>query len=538
MAKELLSIALLVLLTGGALVGAVRVRRRWGRPGRAAALLGMLAAYGAACVGIAELAQQGGWPNGMFTVLVGLALVPATALLLVVLAVYAAFLGKVPGETLSAPALRRRRVGALATYGLLASAALGWWASRRAEEGRRYHPPYPPPSAGVVDRTEADVEAGQAQYREYAGRDVRILRPPVLACRQARFGHSRHVAWIEPVGARRLEGATVRVQDVRHLRVLGEADDPGPGFDFADIVLQAPSGERLHLFSEAETSEDPPTLVAGDPMGDAVRRVLTLESLGTARERFPGIPSLDAALTAEDLAGLPTRPPPPSVETAPEADRAAVARLVARLETSPGEGILAALDSGGSLRYRELAAATVEALRKVRPLPPRDGNSYEECAASVLGEIRDPVAEDVLVEIAADPRPADRRAAVRALGHLGSYRALPALERATREPDPAAATEALAAMCEVVGGASAEGVDLAAARAAVVADPTAAASHLRYGALCCAAACPTAGGDCQVRLLREAVSQLETFLEQAPGGGPRAAAALVLLEGIERVHGI
>jgi hypothetical protein len=535
--KELLSIALLVLLTGWALVAAAWIRRRWSRAVRAIALLGMLAAYGAACVGIAELAQQGGWPNGMFTVLVGLALVPATALLLLVLAVYTAFLGKVPGETLLPPARRRRRIGALLTYGLLAAAAIGWWAFRAAKEGQRYHPPYPPPSGGVVDWTEADVEAGQADYRECAGRDVRALRPPVLACRQARFGCSRHVSWFEPVGARRLEGATLRVLEVRHVRVFGEADDPGPGFDFADVVVRGPSGESLHLFSEVATSEDEATLVAGDPMGDAVRRILTLKPMGTARQRWPGVSSLDAALHTEALAGLPPRPRAPSVETAPETDRVAVRRLLALLETDPGEGILAALGSADSLRYRELATATVEALLEVRPLPPRDGNSYEECVASVLGEIGDPVAEDVLVEIAADPRPANRRAAVRALGRLGSYRALPVLERASRQTDPAGATEALTAMCEVVGGASVEEIDLEAARAAVVADPTAAAGHLRYGALCCAAACPTADG-CRVRLLREAVSQLETFLELAPGGGPRAAGALILLDGLERTHGI
>ncbi len=170
----------------------------------------------------------------------------------------------------------------------------------------------------------------------------------------------------------------------------------------------------------------------------------------------------------------------------------------------------------------------------MRPLPPRDGNSYEECAASVLGEIGDPIAEDVLLEIATDPSLANRRAAARALGRVGSYRALPVLEPATRQPDPAGATEALTAMCEVVGAASAEGIDLAAARAAMIAAP---AGHLRYGAQSCAAACPTVGGDCQVRLLREAVSQLETFLDQAPDG-PRAAAALALLDGIERLHGI
>lgn len=112
MIQELLPVGLLVVLSVLAVVGTVVLWRRWGRRSRVAAMVGMLASYCAVSLWIVDRAQQGGWPNGMFAVLAGFALVPATTLAVAILAVYSAFLGKVAGETLTPSARHRRWVGA------------------------------------------------------------------------------------------------------------------------------------------------------------------------------------------------------------------------------------------------------------------------------------------------------------------------------------------------------------------------------------------------------------------------------------------
>jgi hypothetical protein len=111
MIKELICIALFLLINAGSVIGLARLWRYRGRAGRAAGVVGIAAAYVILTYLISLAAAKGGWPEGMpfmmAVMFVGVPAVVAFAVLLI-LAVFG------PGRT------PRRRVGMIVSFAVLA----------------------------------------------------------------------------------------------------------------------------------------------------------------------------------------------------------------------------------------------------------------------------------------------------------------------------------------------------------------------------------------------------------------------------------
>jgi HEAT repeat protein len=129
--------------------------------------------------------------------------------------------------------------------------------------------------------------------------------------------------------------------------------------------------------------------------------------------------------------------------------------VVAREEEDPGLRALAAALLG-DLRAPGTAPPLAEALRRVAVESQAD-LALEEVAAAVaraLGEIGGAEATGAVVELAADPRPVLRRAAIEALGRRCGALALTTIVKAARDPDDAVASAARTARRRCEGGAA------------------------------------------------------------------------------------
>ena len=161
---------------------------------------------------------------------------------------------------------------------------------------------------------------------------------------------------------------------------------------------------------------------------------------------------LSEVLDEKALAAFPEPPPAPSVDSVTGEERAAALRLIEGLRSaSPEDAIFDAAAYTKNFTYHEVAVALTGALKTARTLPRRQGNTNEQIAAGALGEMGDPEAVDQLLEIVnTDPDKYNRISYIKALGRIGSYRALPLLDRTAEEKDIETAGEALLAMCRIL----------------------------------------------------------------------------------------
>jgi hypothetical protein len=91
MAKEFISVGLFFVLTVAAFIVTARLWRRGGRTRRAAGIVGIAAAYLALTYLVSLWVGKGGWPEGMFFMMIAVFVVPAAVLVLVVLLIMALF---------------------------------------------------------------------------------------------------------------------------------------------------------------------------------------------------------------------------------------------------------------------------------------------------------------------------------------------------------------------------------------------------------------------------------------------------------------
>ncbi len=91
MAKEFLSVGLFLILTVAAFIAVARLWRRYGRARRAGGIVVVAAAYLGLAYLISLWAGKGGWPEGMFFMMIAVFVVPAAVFVLVVLLILALF---------------------------------------------------------------------------------------------------------------------------------------------------------------------------------------------------------------------------------------------------------------------------------------------------------------------------------------------------------------------------------------------------------------------------------------------------------------
>ena len=400
----------------------------------------------------------------------------------------------------------------------------------RSVASRSWHPVYPPTSAGIVDVTTEDRANGKAGYLRYEGQRLRPLhRYPIHVCQGMRF--SRTVITIRDVevdGAR-WDLPSVEVVSVRHVRVRkGDFQSAEHQWEeFVDVVLRDPQGRTAHWIWTVVPLVDGVDEIPSDPVEDAILSRFVPEGKGEQFQLPPDAPELESVLDQTALSRFPEPPPAPSLARAPAAARAAAEDLIARLAAAPQDALCAAVVDADRYPYREVARAVVQALGVAASLPPRQGNTHQECAAGILSAVGDPMAVDALLALLGEVR--NQEAAILALGRIGSARALPALERIAREADPQRAGQALAAMCSILGMPESRDVVKTAQFRPRLHDG---GSRLRYAALSY-----VRGNAHEVRYIREAARSLETFLADEPQG-PRAEVARRVRAAIERLHGM
>lgn len=93
MEKEFLSTGILLLMTALSLAGTAMLWRRVGRAGRALGIIAIAAGYLVAAYLLSVWASAGGWPEGMFFMMVAMVAVPVATIVLLVLLIVALFGG-------------------------------------------------------------------------------------------------------------------------------------------------------------------------------------------------------------------------------------------------------------------------------------------------------------------------------------------------------------------------------------------------------------------------------------------------------------
>jgi hypothetical protein len=431
-----------------------------------------------------------------------------------------------------------------------------------------YHPPYPPTSPGVVDITEEDIKTGKADYLKYEGIQVRVVQPTIAVWDQMRFSKISIKIGDAEMGIRSWNDRELKIISVRHIKVLKQDPEFPKTFwyEHVDLLLESPAGEKKHwlwgVFPNLGRSRIDPD-ISSDPVEDSINQFfIPIDEIKTrSHAREPN--TLLQLLKDTDISSLPEPPPAPPVTTVSGEEREAALRLLQLLDRSPGEGIMEAHPYAKNYAFHEVAEAVVEAMDKSSKIAQRQGNTYQECAMSVLGTIADPVAVDPLIRMLEDPYRYHRRKAMEALGRIGSNRAMGPLYRATftekwvkealKDDDPSGppaqrfsvtseerinAITALRAMCSVIG--VPESRDFCVLRPyqeATKTHPASADARLKYAALCFHNACMPLSSACDARLTREAVKEFKIFLQLEPEG-PRAIMVECILEATGRLLGM